>query len=141
MNFIGFSQMPKGEEVLMTIVGENIRKLRALAGMSITDLSAASGVGRSTISEIENGKAKNPKSDTLIALSKALNTNFEQLSEMEIEHEYVITDISEALNLILDQPELHLHGEVLTDEAKLQLANSIKMALQFAEEIQKKSKK
>lgn len=125
----------------MTILGENIKKLRERAGFSITVLSEKSGVGRSTISEIENGKAKNPKTDTLMALAKALNVSTDELTEMEIQHEYIITDVEEAMSLILDQPVLHLHGEVLTEEAKIQLANSIKMALQFTEQIQKQSKK
>lgn len=125
----------------MTILGENIKKLRDRAGMSITDLSEASGIGRSTISEIESSKAKNPKTNTVTAIAKALGVTTEKLTEMEIEHEYVITDIEEAMDVILEQENLMLHGEVLTNESKIQLANSIKMALQFTEEMQKSSKK
>lgn len=125
----------------MSILGDNIKKLRDRAGMSITNLSEASGVGRSTISEIESGKAQNPKNNTINAIAKALGVNISTLTEMEIEHEYVITDVEEAMNVILSQENLMLHGEALTDEAKIQLANSIKMALQFAEEIQKKNNK
>lgn len=125
----------------MTILGDNIKKLRDGAGMSITDLSTASGVGRSTISEIESGKAKNPKSNTVSAIAKALGVSTETLTEMEYEHEYVITDVEEAMNVILNQENLMLHGEVLSDEAKIQLANSIKMAIKFAEELQNKNKK
>lgn len=125
----------------MTILGENIKKLRERAGMTIKELSDKSGVGQSTISEIETGKAKNPRSETLTKIAKVLNTSVDQLTDMEVEYEYAITDVEEAMALILDQPELHLHGEVLTDEARLQLANSIKMALKFAEEMQKNTKK
>lgn len=124
----------------MTILGENLKKLRNTAGFSISDLSKASGVGRSTISEIESGKAKNPKYDTLVKLASALNVSVETLGEMEIEHEYMITDIEEAMNLILQQDNLMLNGEVLTDEAKIQLANSIKMALEFTRKMQLKTK-
>lgn len=125
----------------MTILGDNIKKLRDRAGMSITTLSNASGVGRSTISEIESGKAQNPKGNTITALAKALGVNTGTLTEMEIEHEYVITDIEEAMELILNQENLMLHGEILNDEAKIQLSNSIKMALQFAAEAQKRNNK
>jgi len=125
----------------MTIIGDNIKKLRDLASMSITDLSNASGVGRSTISEIESGKAQNPKSNTVTAIAKALGVNIGTLTEMEIEHEYVITDIEEAMELILSQENLMLHGQPLNDEAKVQLSNNIKMALQFASESQKRNNK
>lgn len=124
----------------MTILGDNIKKLRARAGKSLTDLSKESGVGRSTISEIESGKAQNPKTNTLNAIAKALGVKTETLTEMEFEHEYIITDVEEALNVIMNQENLMLHGEILTDEAKIQLANSIKMALNFAEELQKKER-
>lgn len=125
----------------MTILGVNIKKLRDRAGMSITDLNKLSGVGRSTISEIESGKAKDSKGNTINALAKAFGVNPGTLTEMEIEHEYVITDIEEAMELILNQETLMLHGEILNDEAKIQLSNSIKMALQFATETQKRNNK
>ena len=125
----------------MTILGNNIKKLRNTAGMSITNLSDASGVGRSTISEIESGKAQNPKNNTISAIANALGVNIGTLNEMEIEHEYVITDIEEAMELILSQENLRLHGEVLSDETKVQLSNNIKMALQFASESQKRNNK
>jgi len=125
----------------MTVIGDNIKKLRNRAGMSITDLSKSSGVGRSTISEIESGKALNPKNNTTSALANALGVNIGTLNDMEIEHEYVITDIEEAMNLILSQENLMLHGEALNEETKVQLSNNIKMALQFATDSQKRSNK
>lgn len=125
----------------MTIIGENIKKLRERAGLSAKDLADKSEVGQSTISEIEMGKIKNPRSETLMKIAKTLNVSMDKLSEMELETEYYVTDVEEAMALILEQPELYLHGEVLTDEAKVSLGNSIKMALKFAEEMQKNSKK
>lgn len=125
----------------MTILGDNIKKLRERAGMSAKDLSLKSLVGQSTISEIEVGKIKNPRGETLMKIAKALNISVEEITEMELEYEYAITDVSEAMNIILEQPELYLHGEALTNEARIQLSNSIKMAISFAEEIQKNSKR
>jgi transcriptional regulator with XRE-family HTH domain len=125
----------------MTIIGDNIKKMRDISGMSITDLSKASGVGRSTISEIESGKAQNPKSNTVTAIAKVLGVNIGTLTEMEIEHEYVVTDIEEAMELILSQDNLLLHGQPLNDETKVQLSNNIKMALQFASDSQKRNNK
>lgn len=125
----------------MTILGVNIKKLRETAGMSITDLNKLSGIGRSTISEIESGKAKDSKGSTINALAKAFGVSSGSLTEMEFEHEYVISDIEEAMELILNQENLMLRGETLNDEAKIQLSNSIKMALQFAVEAQKRNNK
>jgi len=63
----------------MSKLGEKIKKLRKNYGMTIKDLSDKSGVGQSTISEIETGKVKNPKSETLSKLAKALNVTVDSL--------------------------------------------------------------
>ncbi|WP_373845011.1 helix-turn-helix domain-containing protein [Clostridium sp.] len=125
----------------MAILGENIKKLRERAGYSIRKLSELSGVSKSVISEIESGKSKNPRYDTINKLATALKVTPESLNDMEFEHEYIITDIKEAFEIILSQENLTLNGELLTPEAKCQLINSIKMSLNFTEEIQKKGKR
>lgn len=125
----------------MAILGENIKKLRERAGYSIRKLSELSGVSKSVISEIESSKSKNPRYDTINKLATALKVTPESLNDMEFEHEYIITDIKEAFEIILSQENLTLNGELLTPEAKCQLINSIKMSLNFTEEIQKKGKR
>ncbi|MFT5874491.1 MAG: transcriptional regulator with XRE-family HTH domain [Clostridium sp.] len=52
-----------------------------------------------------------------------------------------ITDVKQAMDLILSQPGIMLHGEMLSDESKMALANAIQMGLAYAEQIQKKGKK
>lgn len=51
-----------------------------------------------------------------------------------------ITDVKEAMNLILSQPGLMLNGEMLSDESKIALANALQYGLAFAELMQKKEK-
>lgn len=52
-----------------------------------------------------------------------------------------ITDVEQAMKLILSQPGIMLNGEMLSDESKMALANAIQMGLAYAEQIQKKEKK
>jgi len=125
----------------MSIIGENLKKLRTSRKLTIEQLSKQSNVGKSTISELETGKAKNPKTDTLLKIADALGVKLEDLTSMEVEKEYIITDIEDAMSLILSQENLMLNGEVLTSDAKIQLANSIKMALEFTKQTQAKTKK
>ena len=47
--------------------------------MTQGQLSDASGVNQSVISDIENGKVKHPRIDTTIALAKALGVKLETL--------------------------------------------------------------
>ncbi|WP_195962747.1 helix-turn-helix domain-containing protein [Clostridium tyrobutyricum] len=121
----------------MTILGENIKKLRERAGYSIRKLSELSDVSKSVISEIEGGKSKNPRYETINKIAAALNVKPEVLTEMEYEYEYAITDVKEAFEIILSQDNLTINGSKLTGEAKSQLINSIKMTLKFVEEVQK----
>lgn len=121
---------------MVTILGENIKKIRERAGLSIRKLADISGVSKSVISEIESGKSQKPRYETISKLAIALNTTTDILTDMEYEYEYVVTDVREALEIILSQENLTLNGEELKDEAKTQLINSIKMGLKFAEEIQ-----
>lgn len=123
---------------MATIIGENLKQLRQRAGMSVRKLAELSGVSKSVISEIENGCSQNPRFETVKNLAAALNTTPEQLEDMEYEHEYVLTDVKQALEIVLSQENLTLNGEPLKEEAKTQLINSIKMGLRFAEDIQKK---
>lgn len=51
-----------------------------------------------------------------------------------------ITDIKQAMDLILLQPGLMLNGEMLSNESKIALANAIQMGLAYAEQMQKKQK-
>jgi len=125
----------------MTILGENIKKFRERASYSIRKLSELSGVSKSVISEIESGKATKPRYETVNKIALVLNVAPETLYDMEFEHEYVVTDIKEAFEIILSQENLTINGEQLTPEAKMQLINSIKMSLRFTEEIQEQSKR
>lgn len=118
-------------------MGENIKKLRERAGYSIRKLSELSDVSKSVISEIEGGKSKNPRYETINKIAAALNVKPEVLAEMEYEYEYAITDVKEAFEIILSQDNLTINGSKLTGEAKSQLINSIKMTLKFVEEVQK----
>lgn len=61
------------------MLGNNIRKLRILNNLTLQELSKLSGVGVSTISEIEVGKILNPRTTTLNKIAKSLNVDINVL--------------------------------------------------------------
>lgn len=63
---------------LVSLVGENIRRLRERAGMSLRELAAAAQVSTSTLSNIEAGTG-NPGVQTLVHISGALGVPFSEL--------------------------------------------------------------
>ena len=56
-----------------------IRELRILKGWTQTELSRRSGVKQGVLSDIESGKTKHPRCDTLAAIAAALEVPIEKL--------------------------------------------------------------
>jgi transcriptional regulator with XRE-family HTH domain len=65
---------------LVAAVARAIRAHRERAGLSLSELAAAAGVAKSTLSQLEAGKA-NPSIETLWAIAKALGVPFGRLIE------------------------------------------------------------
>jgi len=143
----------------MTKLGKRIKELRKANNMTIKDLSEKSGVGQSTISEIETGKAKNPKSETLAKIANALNVTVDTLlvekwddkynqdGELAKEVKFVeslkLDTPEEALKFILQQPAFMAYGgydlNELTEEEIIELANDMLLAMKIS--LEKKRKK
>lgn len=58
---------------------EKIIELRLKNGYSVYKLSKISGIPKTTIHEIEKGLNDNPRIKTVVALSKALNVNINEI--------------------------------------------------------------
>jgi len=126
--------------------------------MTIKELSEKSGVGQSTISEIETGVAKNPKSETLSKLASALNVTVDGLLAEKWDDEYnpngelakqvkfieslKLNNPEEALKFILAQPAFMAYGGYdlndLTEEEIMELANDMLLAMRLSVEKMKR---
>jgi transcriptional regulator with XRE-family HTH domain len=71
-----------GVDTFVRAVAGNVRALRMQAGLTLADLAAAAGLGKSTLAQLESGKA-NPSVETLWALAAALKVPFARLVEEE----------------------------------------------------------
>lgn len=69
-----------GAEQLVGAVATAVRDLRERAGLSLSELASSAGVAKSTLSQLEAGKA-NPSIETLWAIAKALGVPFGRLVE------------------------------------------------------------
>jgi DNA-binding XRE family transcriptional regulator len=54
---------------LMNIIGENIRKLRKMAGLTQIEFAKQIGISQGTLSDIEQGNS-NPSVDTVLSIHK-----------------------------------------------------------------------
>jgi transcriptional regulator with XRE-family HTH domain len=67
-------------DTFVRAVAANVRALRLDAGLTLNDLASAAGLGKSTLAQIESGKA-NPSVETLWAIAAALKVPFARLVE------------------------------------------------------------
>jgi transcriptional regulator with XRE-family HTH domain len=68
---------------IVTLVGDNVRRLRERAGLSLRELATRAEVSTSTLSNLESGTG-NPGVETLVHISGALGVPF---SELIVPHE------------------------------------------------------
>jgi transcriptional regulator with XRE-family HTH domain len=69
-------------DAFVRAVALNIRALRLDAGLTLQDLASAAGLGKSTLAQLESGRA-NPSVETLWAIAAALKVPFARLVEEE----------------------------------------------------------
>ena len=67
---------------LVRAVAANVRALRVQAGLTLADLAAAAGLGKSTLAQLESGRA-NPSVETLWAIAAALRVPFARIVDEE----------------------------------------------------------
>lgn len=66
-----------------TTFGANVRSSRLEKGLNYPGLAAIAGVPRATIRQIENGRAVNPRLNTVVKLAKALGVTIGELVGLE----------------------------------------------------------
>jgi len=71
------------EDTVKTIFGLKLKQLRKERKLSLQNLSAISGLSVSYLNEIENGR-KYPKSDKILALSKAFDIPYDKLVSLKV---------------------------------------------------------
>ena len=63
----------------MTTLHQNIRRLRAAAGLTGTEAAESAGISQGTWSDIERGKNTNPTQKTLARIAEALDVTLAEL--------------------------------------------------------------
>ena len=113
---------------MSSFLGENIKKYRLNSGLSIKELSEKSGVSSSTISQIETGKRKSLRSESLEKVAKALNLNVNDLLTID-EGSYEVSDLDEAIQFILSDDEISIDDIPLSLDEKEQFKFAVQMAI------------
>lgn len=72
--------MADGSAELIDVIADSLRRQRARAGLSLSEVAKRAGIAKSTLSQLEAGNG-NPGVETLWALSVALDVPFADLVE------------------------------------------------------------
>lgn len=140
------------------MLGENIRKIRKAQKISINKLSKETGISLGYLSELENGKAKNPSLDKIKLIANALNCPVDELFSTSVTQEDVeswdnkikpdyvddsgtvyefkeFKDPTEAMKFILNQKSVMAYGgfnvDNLSDQDKIDFANDLLQQLKL----------
>lgn len=114
---------------MVSLLGENIKKERLKAGLSMEKLSKAANVGISTISEIENGKRQSLRSETIEKIATSLNVSVNVLFGIRDVEEgsYIVSDLLDIINIILNDDEISIDGKVMTKNEKSEFISLTEM--------------
>lgn len=137
----------------MSELSERLKNLREEKGISMDkmceDLSKIynMNLAKSTISKWENGKSEPTMSYARVlakyfdvSLDYIIGLTNEKSDNQKEQQSHKITDVKQAMDIIMSQPGLMLNGEMLSDESKIALANAINMGLAYAKQMQEKEK-
>lgn len=109
-------------------LGERIRKIRKIKGLSILDIKEKTGLSKSTISDLENGKSS-PTTETLQKIADALKVD---IREFFSDTDNVTSNDLD--DLLLEFPEgvyvLRRASKELSPEAKKQMIKIMKAFLE-----------
>lgn len=72
--------MKASNKLVMSTLVENLKRLMEQRGISASALSSRAGKSRTVVGKIIDGSAKNPRSDTLTAIAKVLETTVGELT-------------------------------------------------------------
>ncbi|WP_234121140.1 helix-turn-helix domain-containing protein [Clostridium hydrogenum] len=112
----------------ISILGQNIKKIREAQSTSAYKLAKDAHVGTSTISQIESGERQNLNTETLTKIAEALGVKAEDLL-FSTDGEYVVSDLEEAFQVVLSSEELSLDGIEIKEYEKELIERYIKKAL------------
>lgn len=121
---------------MASILGENLKRLRQERGLTLTDLSKASGLGLSTLSQIESGARENLRSESLKKVSDALGITVDSLFSIN-QGEYSVNDLLESIQIILSSDDVQINNIPMTQQEKDNFLIGVNLLIKLIEEKRK----
>lgn len=116
----------KSVKLFDEVFAEKLKRLRKARGMTLQQLSDATGISPSYISRMERGEKQSPSFPILTALASALNVDVLTLAEGLVGKDEVVI-----LDAIMFRAQLRVAGKILTEEETMQVLNIIELIFGF----------
>ena len=125
---------------MISDIGKNIKKERIKNKISMEELSRKANVGISTVSEIESGKRKELRSETIVKIAKALNVDISKIitKEKNLIDTNKSLDLLENVNSIISCDEISIDGKIMSKEEKIEFIKLTKMYINSVIETRRK---
>lgn len=117
---------------MVSILGQNIKKLRMEQGYSQGKFADICGVSKGTISKIENGVLTSLSGSNIEKIAAGLHVKIDDLVRSEDYIEYSFGTIEDAINFVLDGDDLLLGGKPMTEAQAKFLRNGLESLLETA---------
>nr|WP_278678625.1 helix-turn-helix transcriptional regulator [Clostridium paraputrificum] len=114
---------------MISVLGENIKKIRLERNFTIQQLSELANVGKATISQIENGNRRSLRSETVEKIAYALNVTTDDLFSSKTDKEYIVSDLLETVDFILQDDEIAIDNIALNQNEKAQFRFAVELAI------------
>lgn len=114
---------------MISVIGQNIKRIRTIKDISAYELSKKSGVSSATISQIESGKRATLKGDTLAKVAHSLGVQPGDLLGEDETLNFETDNVLDLLNIFNIADGLILDNSPLTPKEKQLINLSISMAI------------
>lgn len=109
----------------ISILGMNIKRIREEKGISAYKLAKEANISSATVSQIESGNRQSLNSNTVEKIANVLGVGVDELFSTELNKEYIVTDIEQAMRFMLSSDELVLDDNELTEMEKEQIQSAL----------------
>ena len=113
----------------VSVLGQNIKRIRQSQNISSTTLAKMADIGVSTISQIETGKRQTLQGATINKIANALNVSVNDLLGENGVVNFETDEFCDIMSILINSKFLKIDGKQMSHEEKILLQTEVTMFL------------
>lgn len=113
----------------VSVLGQNIKRIRQSKNISSTTLAKMADIGVSTISQIETGKRQTLQGATINKIANALNVSVNDLLGENGIVNFETDEFCDIMSILINSKFLKIDGKQMSHEEKILLQTEVTMFL------------